>query len=231
MSIDDKLGPISRRLGPIGRAYWHIDEEVHRYYEKIAKRWEEDGHERKALVRGSAMTALTSDLSGAVLVCGEPMFAYAKHNIAVALELYVCMLLPNIAATLRNRRPDGISSDGDRNIISNPVLNQWWSIVRGPRLSTLVTGVAIALVGGMQFAQGLREGDVNQAQYGVGTMALGAATVSASSTIYLMDCEPTLLERAPAWKRGLNAVKKTITPTPAPVPIPVQNYSTTEVDV
>ena len=228
MSIDDKLGPISRRLGPIGRAYWHIDEEVHRYYEKIVKRWEQDGHERETLAIGAGITSLMMQFTHNALSKGifTSDVAEAMHTpIGVYTGVGAGVVLWGIALEIP---PDGTRHNGETRIIKHREIYRLWRFLRGPRLATLIGGCATLVVGGVHIAAGLRDLDTNAVAEGAYWTTLGIHGISQSSMLYLADEEPALLDRAPAWKRALDAVKNAI--APAPVPIPVQNYSTTEVD-
>ncbi len=229
MSIDDKLGPISRCLGPIGRAYWHIDEEVHRYYERIVKRWEEDGHERKTLSFG-----VWAASTGAALLTPSSEDPMTRLTVATYYLPFLPTLLGNVYIQANNFF--GQSHDGTRHIdgkksIEDPFIYRAWKFARGQRLAILAVGCASLIGGGIQVLNGLQEGDTHVLDIGRHICKCGVLCVSTASSIYLVDKEPALLDRAPAWKRWLNAVKNAITPKPTPVPIPVQNYRATEVDV
>ncbi len=226
MSIDDKLGPISRRLGPIGRAYWHIDEEVHRYYERIVKRWEEDGHERKTLVVTCAYAAL-----GSCLLIGPTMPEHLAATALQPLAVYGGVTTSYLARKGRSGAGhDGIELLGNRKITTSSYDRAVWGILRSSRLPELATGCGALITGGIQILRGIQDRDMSTIHAGAFLTTIGVFGITHASAIYFIDKEPSLLDKAPAWKRALDSVKEYFAPTPAPVPIPVQNYLTTEVN-
>jgi len=237
MNLDDKLGPISRRLGPVGRAYHHIDDEVHRYHETIVKRWEDDGHERRDLALGTSTagalicaTLAVSVMSGTTI----PKVLYSTGHwtrlcAGLGLMGHAYQMTPHLLAVIEGKRPDGILDTADTKIINNPALYRKWRTIRGTRLTALAIGATTTLAGGVQAIQGLREKDAVTTYDGLGLVSMGLTSIFFGSTAYIIDREPSLLDRAPAWKRALDSVKEYFAPSPTPVPAPVHNYLTTDV--
>jgi len=227
MNLDDKLGPISRRLGPVGRAYHRIDDEVHRYYEKIVRRWEEDGHERKTLAVTAAGGALLTFFASGTPAREifdtniETVSEAMSYGARIVFSFYAGCSSGHLLMGASIGTHDGVATIGDQKVVISPYRHRMWRFLRGHRLTTLAGGCGALIAGGVQLINGFRDHDAYALNAGAYLCEMGLFGIGHASATYFVDKEPALLDRAPAWKQGLSAVKDALTPAPEPVPVHV----------
>ncbi len=239
MSLDDKLGPISRRLGPIGRAYHRIDDEVHRYYERIVKRWEDDGHERDTLEFASFVAMLgaitLTNIGCEVLGSVKERNLTTNEEIAHLTSAAYCALqalMTSLNFELDKKRTiDGTTQSYtgyDFAVQISPAFGKLRNGIRSLRLLSLATGAGAIVNGGIHLIEGYKIHDPLLMDYARTSINFGLLLLGAASADYIRDHEPSLLDKAPAWKRALDSVKEYFAPTPTTAP--AQNYLTANVN-
>ncbi len=210
MSLESLLKP----------AKW-ADEQVLRQYTKVGKRFHLDERRKKYWVAGGLNIASMCLTVSPTRILGRP---------ALGVGIWTLTQLSDWSYNLRGIfgrvRDEPISET--RVVDKETYLYKTYNSVL--RLPTLAAGLGMVSKYGVDLYNHLFNGvptDSDSYQY----LNLGLGLLAASSSMYIKEMDPKLLDKAPFWKTAYNSIKekvRSLSPEPVPQPAPANSYSLTE---
>ncbi len=179
-----------------------MDEQVLRQYTKIGKKWEDKGRNIKAL---------TIPLS----LVGYGLYVLPITPLTLGYGFYIGT---DIVRSFREKRD---TTSGEV-IIDNPLLAIYRKLNNATRFPLFATGVAMTTKGLIDICRGLA-GKENLSPESFGSFCLGLSFLSTTSSIYLKDRDPKLLDKAPAFEKIYNWIKEKTQIKPALQPAPIHS--------
>lgn len=209
MSLEKLLKPVKR-----------TDQEILRYYSKIAKKWEDKG---RNIYHLTSMIGLPSKV---LIILGVDQF-YKSMGFAIELSLYNWDWTLNLSQLINPKKE--IYKDGAY-VSPSPLLELCKKINRTVRLPTIIASAGLIGKSAYDVAKYFITGEPTDSTT-ISSFMLGMGLFQVASSQYLKDRNPKLLEKSPAWKTAHNWIKekaKSLVPSPQPIPQPVSinNYKT-----
>lgn len=185
-----------------------LDGTVLKQYTKLTKKWEEKGHSRYSLAHAFNLSSLGIYLSPLVPVGIYPLTLGASLG----------MDLPrNLLESLEKKE----TMEGE--IAESPInslLLGYKDITNLLRLPFFISGVSLMVKGSLGLIDYFNTQNSNSLNNAIDDLSLGYSSFGLSSSIYVKDSNPKLLEKAPMWKQAYESLKEKIF-SPKPVPQPV----------
>ncbi len=180
-----------------------MDEQILRQYTKIGKKWEDKGRNIKGLTIPLSLVSI--GLYWAPIIPIIPGYGY-----------YIGM---DITRNLFEKKRDVTSGEI---AIDNPMFVIYRKLHNATRFPLFATGVAMTTKGLIDICRGLA-GKENLSPESLGSFCLGLSFLSTTSSIYLKDRDPKLLDKAPAFEKVYNWIKEKIQIEPVLQPAPVHS--------
>lgn len=189
-----------------------LDEEVLRQYSKLTKKWEDKGRSRYILSN----------------LFNVPSFVI---NYSFFSNLFISFLsgwnLSNDNITKPYGKEFNIQEESTRLEQGNPFIK---TIDRITRLPLFLTGIGLTCYGAYEAISGFYNNDSQCTSDGLSHLLLGIPFVGVSSSQYIKDSDPKLLNRNSLFQIAYKGLKnKLSTPKVKPVTVPVEarreNYS------
>lgn len=191
-----------------------VDTEIHRYYTKFGKKWEDQGHSRYSI-------AIPLSLYGGVMGFGLNL---NQHLVGWFLGWDTWSNL--------SKTPYGTKENFSLGAITiNRSGNFLKTIDRIARFPLFAAGVGYMVKGTYGVVHSIAHGDNSELGNSVSEIGTGSSLFAMASSLYIKDIEPKLLDKQPFWKTAYHWAKEKVSslaPQPAPQPIPIQSYTTLE---
>ena len=189
-----------------------VDEQILKQYSKLTKKWEDKGRGRYSLSNLFNIPSFIVGLGGynTGWVHG---WNFSNDNIVKAYG-----------------KDFNVQENSSKVEDGNPIIK---AIDRATRMPLLITGIGFAGTGLYEVISGLYSGDNQCIPKGFDYLSTGISFIGGSSSQYVKDSNPKLLDKKPFWKTTYEKVRdkvKDLVPeqNPFPAPAPIGNYSTLE---
>ena len=197
-----------------------IDEDIHRGYSRLTRKWEDKGKSRYALSGIFDVCSVITGVNYFLGVTKDPVnivkgFLYglnmggglgASSTGLLFEKLTGCKMVVN-------------------HLLDNPILycvNKFGKTIRAPEL---VLGVSLIGKGLYDVYNSLANQDTSSLSEGLSNLTLGTSLASNASAWYVRDSDPEVLDKKPNWKAGLEKLMEYISPVqtePSSIKIPVK---------
>ncbi|MEK6830043.1 MAG: hypothetical protein AABY15_08050 [Nanoarchaeota archaeon] len=187
--------------------YDKLDETILKQYTKLTKKWEEKGRSRYGL---SAMFGFPGAVFGIFSVNNPlyPIFLGLNNSLDIV--------------GLMSGNHDGTEENGERRIIQDSSAYYANKFLNKARLPLFGLGVYLVGKSGFELYDYLaNSSNVNLENIRENTLN-GLSFLLSSSSIYIRNSNPKILEKAPMWKKAYESLKeKILSPKPLTEPAPV----------
>lgn len=196
----------------------YLDGKIARSYTKLTKKWEDKGHNKYSLAFAAlAPVWLTENLYGINPITTFPLSLIKGYDSVM-----------NITGLMFGSHPKGYKENGDKLIVDNLPAFYAEKFKKFLRLPFLTYGTILFINSGINLYTSISNGDLNEI---INNFAQAYSCLGISSSIYIQNSDPKLLEKQPMWKDALDLAKKGYEGLAdkvgglLPQPVPANNYS------
>ncbi len=197
----------------------YADEQILRYYSKLTKKWEDKGHSRYILAHAFNLTATGSFHINDLF--GKNIFNHPNWGWFFGADLVL-----NIFEPFHKKNV----TDGTITEDPNPVSRFYKKGLNLLRMPFFVMGTGLIGKGIYDVFDYVKTGNNDSLNSAFFDLSTGYSFFGLSSSIYIKDSDPKLLDKEPFWKTTYNKIKEGIdnlAPQPEPIPAPalsLKNY-------
>lgn len=210
-----------------------VDEQIHRQYEKLGAKLD------KKSPKARAYTAFGFWLAGAPFIyflhTPVPGIAGGAEGMIGAVEGMVGVVKGTIGGVDLSLNiyacTDGLNSQentSETKVKDHQFIDLYLKINEAVRSPLFLTGVGFAGKGIYDLVNGFVNNEPIPGE-SIENLLQGLGMISVSSSMFLKDKNPKLLQKEPFWKKAYNWAKDkvgSLAPQPIPQPVPVQAYYT-----
>lgn len=208
------------------KPFKYPDEQILRYYSKLTKKWEDKGHSRYSLAHGFNLPPLSYILTAPFLETLE----------TTTLDFYLGPILGFFQGAVtgmdfsRNVLEPFMKKDTTNGTISHfyPMSHFYEKTTNFSRLPFFLAGAGLMGKGAYEIFDYVKTGN-GSPNSAFSDLLAGYLLFGVSSSIYVKDSDPKLLDKEPFWKTAYNKIKgkiDSLIPQPEPIPIllSLKNY-------
>lgn len=193
------------------------DEEILRQYTKLTKKWEDKGHSKYSL------SVIPGFLSLGVKI--SPIFDLYYLNFP---ETFLSLIespasgvnfVHDTIGLITGTHPKGVEDNGNGRIINDKFSFYYEKITKITRMPSFLWGLYFSANGVYNLYDSFVNNDSVSFMEGISNLTFGINSLGLSSSIYIKNSDPKLLDKAPFLKTAYENVKEKIRSL-APQPIP-----------
>ena len=192
-----------------------IDEQMLRQYSKLTKKWEDKGGNKYTLAQIANTPSLFLIPGNVQALSGYTLSMLRGHDLAV-----------NILGRIN---PDSVEDSYTEDAVAKkPHVRVYEKIREFTRLPIHTLGTAFLVKSGISFYNYFFNNEPVLSE-AISDLTTAAGILGLSSSLYIKDSNPKLLDKEPFWKKAYDWAKEkvgSLAPQPIPQPVPVQAYST-----
>jgi len=201
---------MSKNLETLAKPFKYVDGQILRQYSKLTKKWEDRGHSRYSL------SMIPSIIGGSIVISLSSL-----SNPLVALLGGLDLGKNYVGFFFGESAERGYEQNEERIQINNPIGYAITKLHRMARTPMFLTGAFFTGKGILDFYDYfVNRNDVSLME-GFKNLSFGVSNLGFSSSMYIRDSDPKLLDKAPFWKTAYDWATDKIKPlVPQPQPIP-----------
>lgn len=187
-----------------------IDEQVLRQYSKLTKKWEDIGGNKYTLAQIANTLSLFLIPDNVQAFSGSTLSMLSGYDLGVN---FLGRINPDLVE-------DSYTEDA---VAKKPYVGLYEKIREFTRLPTLTLGTAFLVKSGISFYNYFFNNEPVLSE-AVSDLTTAAGILGLSSSLYIKDSNPKILDKEPFWKKAYDWAKEKVGSL-APQPVPVQTYS------
>ncbi len=206
-----------------------IDEDIHRQYSKLTKRWEDKGYSRYSLSMAlDSISPILGFTDYPQIKIPIPLAPLLGPLVVPAIILWGCIEGFSITKSLNGllfKNHSGIKEQNGKYVVSDPVLYFGEKLGKTIRAPELILGASFIGKGVYEIYNSFANQDASSLSDGLSNLSWGVSLASNASAWYVRDSDPKVLDKKPNWKVGLEKLMEYVSPAQtehSPIKVPVK---------